>query len=73
MQCAVMFCNSKQYSWIDGTRTAKNISFFSFPKHDVVIKEWCRLIKRENNRDGFCVKGSTRLSERHFEDHQEDQ
>ena len=32
------------------------------------MKEWCRLIKRESNRDGFCVKCSTRLCGRHFED-----
>ena len=77
LQCAAMFCNSKQYIWKEGTKTAKKILFFSFRKNDLDIKEWCRLIKRENNRDGFCVKGSTHLcgtlrnivSTGHQEDH----
>ena len=67
LQCVSMYCSNKQYSWKDGIRTSTNISFFSFPKDEAGMKEWCRLIKRENNRDSFKVSGSTRLCEKHFE------
>ena len=60
LQYVAMFSNSKLYRWKDCIRTATKISFFSFPKNDADMKEWCRLIKRENN-DGFCVKVSRYL------------
>ena len=62
-----MDCNNKQYSWKNGIRTSTNIPFFSSPKDEADINEWCRLIKRCNNRDGFKVCGSTGLYEKHFE------
>ena len=67
-QCAAGDCFSREYKIIDGTRTPSGIKFFSFPlKEKSRVNQWCNLIRRRNNSDGFVVNKHTRLCEKHFE------
>ena len=65
-QCVAYGCQNYQYSVTDGNRLKSSRRFFCFPKDKTVRAEWCRLIKREDGRDGFNVTGSTRVCDAHF-------
>ena len=54
---------------INGERVYTSLNFFSFPIKDRArINQWCNLIKRGNNKDGFTVSKHTKICEKHFED-----
>ena len=65
-QCVSYGCLNYQYSIVDGQRVKSNRSFYCFPSDPNSKDEWCRLIKREDGRDGFKVTESTRLCDSHF-------
>ena len=67
-QCAAVGCMSRQYSIVNGERVATGINFFSFPPlaDKSRILQWCNLIRRRNNCDGFVVNNNTKVCERHF-------
>lgn len=66
MQCVAFDCYSYSYYFKDGQRVSSNISFFCFPDDKSVKKNWCNLIKRRENQDGFKITKSTRVCEKHF-------
>lgn len=65
-QCCAFNCNSYQYAVEGGERISTNIGMFCFPQCEKEKKLWCRLIKREENRDGFKITESTRVCSLHF-------
>ena len=65
-QCVSYGCNNYQYTVVDGERISNNRKFFLFPSETNLKNEWCKLIKRENGRDGFKVSDSTRVCDAHF-------
>ena len=68
-QCAAMHCFYREYIIINGERVSTSLNFFSFPIKDRArINQWCNLIKRGNNKDGFTVSKHTQICEKQFED-----
>ena len=66
-QCAAAGCTSRQYCFVNGERVATGINFFSFPLADKArVIQWCNLIRRRNNCDGFIVNNGTKVCDRHF-------
>ena len=66
--CAAANCPSRQYDIVDDAKVPTGISFFKFPdlKDKGVVIQWCNLIRRRNNYDGFVVSDATRVCEKHF-------
>ena len=56
---------------MDDVKVPTGISFFKFPdlKDKGVVIQWCNLIRRRNNCDGFVVSDATRVCEKHFLSH----
>ena len=65
-QCVAASCVSRQYAIINGERIATGINFFKFPSDKARILQWCNLIRRRNNCDGFVVTKASRVCEKHF-------
>ena len=64
-QCAVMHCFSREYMIINGEHVSTNLKLFSFPMKDRArINQWCNLIKRRNDKDGFTVSKHTKIRNR---------
>ena len=54
-ECAAFGCSSHSYDLIEGEKVLTSNVFFLFPKEPAVVKDWCNLIKRQNDKDGFKV------------------
>ena len=65
-ECAAFGCSSRSYDLIEGEKVLTSNVFFLFPKEPAVVKDWCNLIKRQNNKDGFKVGKYTCICSKHF-------
>ena len=68
IQCVSYGCFSREYEIINSERRRTGISFFYFLLNDKgKLQNWCALIRRQNNRNGFTVGKHTKICEKHFE------
>ena len=66
-ECAAFGCSSRSCCFVNKERKPIWILYFKFPKSKVEINDWCNLIKRQNDKDGFVVKeNSTYICSKHF-------
>ena len=56
--CAAFACSSRSYYFVNKERKPTGFPFFTFPKSEAEINDLCNLIKKQNGKDGFLVKGT---------------
>ena len=64
-QCSAMECFTYTYKMVNGVRVNTNIPMYRFATNPQMKREWCKLIRREDGRDGFCA-ANARVCKKHF-------
>ena len=64
--CVSFGCNNYQYDIINGQRINNHRKYFEIPTETNLKNLWCKLMRREDGRDGFVVSKETRVCDAHF-------